>query len=404
MYFMFSGTKDSEFKKNVHKVLKNKGVLEFLRNHEKGKNLFDARRPISYEILNRIARQQFVCGNNAWGYNSYRISKYFYNKFFKENNSKNFEQNILRLINQSKNKTPQFSKNIKLPFKQISREPHEHALPGKEIIYSNKNNFSGYIGRVKDSGPYNYNYCNKTDIPFFKGPSNEAKQIIKNGYKELFSLSFVYGYITSFANLIFRWGYLDESDFEETKPDFIFQEESIKNQEKIKKLKIKLFKKIFKINEKETIKIINEIEKSIFESTLSNFLLAKEENYYTYTQYDENTSETMEEIKYEGTLDFIDDLKNKKENKYNKGYKNERINRIFNKTREDKYEVNIFENYGGILNFELFRFFTLRCFGLEPYDAKKLNLNDRDLFIRYGVNMGSQEINYYVVGKIFGGF
>ena len=112
----------------------------------------------------------------------------------------------------------------------------------------------------------------------------------------------------------------------------------------------------------------------------------------------------MEEIKYEGTLDFIDDLKNKKENKYNKGYKNERINRIFNKTREDKYEVNIFENYGGILNFELFRFFTLRCFGLEPYDAKKLNLNDRDLFIRYGVNMGSQEINYYVVGKIFGGF
>ena len=79
--------------------------------------------------------------------------------------------------------------------------------------------------------------------------------------------------------------------------------------------------------------LINDIEESVYGSTLTNFLLAKEENYYAYTMYDSQVCETTGEKAYEGTLDFIDDLKNKRENKYNKGYKHERINKIFHKTR-----------------------------------------------------------------------
>ena len=130
---------------------------------------------------------------------------------------------------------------------------------------------------------------------------------------------------------------------------------------------------------------------------MTNFLLIKEENYFAYTKVDDQTSEITEEYPTEGTLDFLDDIKNKKENKYNKGYKNKRINKIFNKSRDEKYEVDIFEIHGCILNFEQFRFYTLRCYGLEPYDIKKLNLDERDILIRYAVNLGSQEINYYIV-------
>ena len=399
---MFFGTKDNKLKKNVLKVSKTKIDNNELK--DKSKYFFDARKTTSYELLQRIAVEQFVCGNNPWGYNSYRISMHFYKKFFKENNSKNFEKIVLNLLKQSKNKTPQFSKEIKLPFKQLTSNSHEPALPGKEIIYSDKNLFKGYMGKTRDSGPYNYNYCNKSKVNFFKGPSNEEKEIIKNGYENLFSQSFVYGYITSFSNLIFRWGKLDEPDFEENNPDYNFPEDTTEIFTKINRIKVKLFNKLFKLSEKETTKIINDIEESVYGSTLTSFLLAKEENYYAYTKYDDQVCETTGEKAYEGTLDFIDDLKNKRENKYNKGYKHERINKIFHKTRNDNYEVTQFENYGGILNFELFRFFTLRCFGLEPYDIKKLNINERDIFIRYAINMGAQEINYFVVSKIFGRF
>lgn len=399
---MFFGTKDSKFKKNILKVIKNE--IDRSEVKKNAKLFFDARKTISYELLQRISQQQFVCGNNPWGYNSYRISMHFYKKFFRENNSKNFEKTVLNLLKQSKNKTPQFSKEIKLPFKQLTTNSHEPTILGKEIIYTDKNLFKGYIGTTKDSGPYNYNYCNKTKVNFFKGPSNEEKEIIKNGYENLYSWSFVYGYVTSFANLIFRWGTLDETDFEESNPNYNFPEDTTEIFTKINIIKVKLFNTLFKLSEKETNKIINDIEESVYGSTLTNFLLAKEENYYTYTKYDDQVCETTGEIAYEGTLDFIDDVKNKKENKYNKGYKYERINKVFHKTRNDKYEVTQFENYGGILNFELFRFFTLRCFGLEPYDVKKLNINEKDIFIRYAINMGSQEINYFVVSKIFGRF
>ena len=397
---MYFGSKNSAFKKNVLKSIKNKIDRQYLRN--KSQKLFDSRRVISYELLIRISQDEFVCGNNAWGYNKYRNDMYFYKNFFKGYNDKNFEKNTFNLLIQAKNKTPQHSKERKLPFKQITRDSHEPALVGSDVKYSNKSDFQGYMGRKMDRGPYNYNFCNKTKVDFFKGPTSEAKEIIKKGYKDLFSYSFAYGYIDSVANIIFRRGKLDQSEFE--KPNYIYSADTLENRKYLKSKKVKLFSKLFKLSHVESLKIIDDIEKSIFESTLANFLLIKEENYFAYTQVDDQVSERTGENHTEGTLDFLDDIKNKKENKYNKGYKNKRINKIFNKSRDEKYEVDIFEIHGCILNFEQFRFYTLRCYGLEPYDIKKLNLDERDILIRYAVNLGSQEINYYIVHKIFGSF
>jgi hypothetical protein len=38
---------------------------------------------------------------------------------------------------------------------------------------------------------------------------------------------------------------------------------------------------------------------------------------------------------------------------------------------------------------------------LNPYTEKQLNINERDIFIRYAVNLGVQEILFYVIEKIF---
>ena len=91
----------------------------------------------------------------------------------------------------------------------------------------------------------------KVQVCYFQlltGPSNEEKEMIKNGYENLFSQSFVYGYITSFSNLIFRWGKLDEPDFEENNPDYNFPEDTTEIFTKINRIKVKLFNKLFKLS------------------------------------------------------------------------------------------------------------------------------------------------------------
>ncbi|MDC1003113.1 hypothetical protein OAP85_04545, partial [Candidatus Pelagibacter sp.] len=61
---------------------------------------------------------------------------------------------------------------------------------------------------------------------------------------------------------------------------------------------------------------------------------------------------------YESTADFFINIKKKKENKYNKGYKYERINKIHKATR------NLQKLSGSgpvtILNYEQFRFYNFR--------------------------------------------
>ena len=151
----------------------------------------------------------------------------------------------------------------------------------------------------------------------------------------------------------------------------------------LKNIKVKLFSKLFKLSNAESLGVINDIEKSVFESTLTNFLLIKEENYFAYTKVDDQTSEITEEYPTEGTLDFLDDIKNKKENKYNKGYKNKRINKIFNKSRDEKYEVDIFEIHGCILNFEQFRLEIKKSFA---WGTSKITCPPPTIFFRKPLN------------------
>ena len=86
-------------------------------------------------------------------------------------------------------------------------------------------------------------------------------------------------------------------------------------------------------------------------------------------------------------------------NKYNKGYNYERINKIHKTTR------NLQKLSGSgpvtILNYEQFRFYNFRIPYLEPYNEKKLNLNEKDLLIRYAIYLGVQEAKYYINQIIF---
>jgi len=395
-----------------------KEVLNFLEKKIDTKSLkfecskiFDSRRVISYELLSKIALDRFTVGNNDFGYNLYRINNYFYKTFFKELNNKNFKEKIIDLLNKSKNKTPQPSKERKLPFRQITSGGHTTALVGKDVAYSNKNDFKeNGFGKKKIKGPYDYNYCNKTKINFFKGPTDEANQIIKLKYEDLFAHCFLYGYVDSTLNIIFRRGTLnetnDEHNFENPKY-FYYEDNNMKIKNKMNNLKIEIFCQFFNLKKQNSINIINEIKNSIYESTLSHFLLAKKENYFTQSKGDDAIYESLIE---QGNLDqvdpthsFLGSIKDKKKNEYNKGYKYERINKIFNKSRKEKYEVSAwFNDYGFILNYEQFRFYTLRCLSLPPYDVKKLNLSEKDIFIRYAVNNGMREVNYYIISKIFG--
>ena len=88
------------------------------------------------------------------------------------------------------------------------------------------------------------------------------------------------------------------------------------------------------------------------------------------------------------------------ENKYNKGYKYERINKIHNASKRLKAHT---PGSGPvvILNYEQFRFYNFRIPYLEPYNEKKLNLNEKDLLIRYAIYLGVQEANYYINQIIF---
>lgn len=384
----------------INKDLKNQ-VLSSLKKRIDPKKLrkeceksFDLRKIISRQFLGNVALGHFVCGNNAWGYNQHTMHMNYYKIFKKEYDENKFEKKIFDLLVKSKNKTPQTTVTRKLPFKQKRGGSHEPALPGKEIIYSNKH---------EPKNPYIYKYCNRTGIDFFKGPLNEAKKITEQGYEKIFSYAFMYGYIEAAATIRFKLGALDESVF--NKPRFrrhwhgvnwvnmFYDKRSLKNK------KINFFKKFYKISESKSEEIINDIENSIFQSTLSNFLLAKNENYFVY-MFEDYPVGDGEEI--DDTIDrFFADLQiHKKENNYNKGHKYDRINKIFNKTRREKY-LPTEGCPAKIFNYELFRFYTLRCKHLEPFDVRKLNLNERDIFIRYAIYMGVQEINYYINQIIF---
>jgi hypothetical protein len=276
-----------------------------------------------------------------------------------------------------------------------------------------------YSNNHDPKNPYKYSYCNKTKIDFFKGISSDEKKITKLGFDKLFSQSFVYGYIEAMITIIFKLGALDESVYEKPKFRRYFKfpgspkgsgsgipiNEMMYDKRFIRNKRLNLFEKIFNISYSEANQIINNIEDSIFQSTLSNFLINKNENYYVdMFDKDAQGSGSSDKNYYESTTDFFNEIKKKEnkynENKYNKGYKYERINKIHNASKRLKAHT---PGSGPvvILNYEQFRFYNFRIPYLEPYNEKKLNLNEKDLLIRYAIYLGVQEANYYINQIIF---
>ncbi len=401
--------KGKSHKDKVLKSLKKKPNFKKLKKEAEKKFLL--RKVIERTFLGGVEQGHFVCGNNEWGYNQHTTNMNYYQIILKEykvytgHKGDKFEKRVLDLLIKSKNQTPKTTITRKLPFKQKGRS-HTHAIPGKDIEYNNNHD---------PKNPYSYNYCNKTKIDFFKGISGDEKKIIKLGFDKLFSKSFVYGYIETMITIIFKLGGLDESKFD--KPKFkrywsypgakgsgsIPVNDMMYNRRFIRRKRLNIFENIFNISHSEANLIIDEIENSIFNSTLTNFLISKGENYFV-DMFNSITQSYSKDENYESTETFFYEITKKKKDEYyteyNKGNKFERINKIHNASKRLKAHT---PGSGPvvILNYEQFRFYNFRIQNIEPYDEKKLNLNEKDLLIRYAIYLGVQEANYYINQIIF---
>jgi hypothetical protein len=395
--------KDKSHKDKVLKSLKKKPNFKKLKKEAEKKFLL--RKVIARTFLGGVELGHFVCGNNEWGYNKHTTNMKYYQIILKEYSDSKFEKAVINLLNKSKNQTPKTTIERKLPFKQKGRVD-AHAIPGKDIEYNNNHD---------PKNPYSYNYCNKTKINFFKGIPIDEKKIIKLGFDKLFSQSFVYGYIETMITIIFKLGSLDESKFEKPKFKRYFSYPGAKgsgsipindmmyDKRFIRRKRLNIFENIFNISYSEANQIIDEIENSIFNSTLTNFLISKGENYFV-DMFDSTTQTYSEDEDYESTETFFSEIQKKKKDEYyteyNKGNKFERINKIHNASKRLKAHT---PGSGPvvILNYEQFRFYNFRIQNIEPYDEKKLNLDEKDLLIRYAIYLGVQEANYYINQIIF---
>ena len=368
---------------------------------------FDLWKIITKKISSEIELDYFCVGNNDWGSNKLKITKYFWEKFFKdfkgkshtyEGHSVKFKENLYNLLKLSVNKTPQkLNKNRSFPFKQQTKYGQSHALPGNETFYSNNHNPENY---------YYYNYCNKTKIKFFKGPANQEKEIIKNNWQNIFSESFIYGYILGAVKIICDLGTF-EIKKKNPKDDLseliaIFKKNGftnlIYNQKYIENLIVEFYAYFYKVSKNESNQLITNIQNSIFKSKLSHFLFLKNENYFIYNIKDVFSDED------DGLGNFVSEISRRKK-KYLANIKNKRFTQValnIKKERIKKVWPNTLgQGDGCIINYEQFRLYTLSLPYLNPYTEKQLNINERDIFIRYAVNLGVQEILFYVIEKIF---
>ena len=368
---------------------------------------FDVWEVITKTISSQIELDYFCVGNNDWGSNNLKITKYFWEKFFKdfkgksrtyEGHSIKFKENLYNLLKLSVNKTPQkLNKNRTFPFKQQTKHGQSYALPGHETFYSNKHNPENY---------YYYNYCNVTKIKFFKGPTNQEEQIIKNNWQNIFSESFIYGYILGAVKIICDLGTFEikKKNPKDNLSDIvaIFKKNGftnlIYNQKYIQKLIIEFYESFYKISKNESSQLATNIQNSIFKSKLSHFLYLKNENYFIY-----NLKNTFSD-ENDGTGDFVAEISRRKR-KYLANIKNKRFTQVALNVRKEKinkiWPNTLDQADGFIINYEQFRLYTLSLPYLNPYTEKQLNINERDIFIRYAVNLGVQEILFYVTEKIF---
>ena len=146
--------------------------------------------------------------------------------------------------------------------------------------------------------------------------------------------------------------------------------------------------------------LLDNIENSIYKSKLSHFLILKGENYFVY----DLKNDFSNDYEYDGTGDFFFKIKNDKK-KYTAGTKDKRFKKVISGILSD-HKKNITPIFmgagnGGILSYEQFRLYTLSLCYLSPYTEKQLDINEKDIFIRYAINLGVQEILFYVIEQIF---
>ena len=391
-----------DIKKKVLISLKKK--IETKKLSTQTQKNFDLSKVLSTYLLRQFENSQYAVGDKIYGANSFRIVIEFYSDFLRKYDDKNFKKKIFDLLITSKNKTPQSGKERKIDCYQsgdkfsVTPNPDEAGIRGREVNYGDKHN---------PEFQHQFTYCNKTKIDFFKGPTNDAKQIIKLGFDKLFSYSFIYGYLDGAINTIFKIGFLDNSFFDplhipSKKPKLGHSPGEKEKYDKIniRNIKIEFFKKFYKFSKLKSEKIIDDIEASIFQSKLSHYLLITKENYFI-TQYKDIFKD-----KKDGSRDFLKKISDEDENEF-KNIKDLRIKKILDFTRK-KQKIKWSYYYGNdmscILNYEQFRFYTLHNPCSETLDDKELNLNEKDIFIRYAIYMGVQEIQFYIHHRIFGGF
>lgn len=409
---------EKDIKKNsfeIRNLIKKEINKEIPRINE---STFDVWKIISKTISYEIDLDYFYASDDDSGSNNLRITKFFWEKFFKdfkgnpqkffndfkgklyteEGQSKKFKENLYKLLKLSVNKTPQkLNKKRTFPFKQQTKYGQTYAFPGHETSYSNNHNPKNY---------YYYSYCNKTRIKFFKGPPNQEKKIIQKKWQNTFSESFIYGYILAAVKIICDLG-IFESKKKDPKDDLsdltaVFKKNGFTNliysQKYIENLTKEFYEHFYKINKNVSNEIYSKIHNSVFKSKLSHFLFLKNENYFVY-----NCKEFLSE-EGDGIGDFIKEIQERKK-KYLANSKNSRFMRVILNAKKDRIKkiwpnVSYIGN-GCIFNYEQFRFYTLSLPYLSPYTEKQLNINEKDIFIRYAVNLGVQEILFYVIEKIF---
>ncbi len=401
---------DKEIKQNSVKI-KNLIKKEIKKKVPKiSEAKFDVWKIVTKSFIKEIDLVNFTAGNNAWGGNRSKITQYFHEKFFKdfkkgmsfetEGQSKKFKENIYNLLKLSVDKTPQKSDQDRtFPFKQQTKYGQEYAIPGKQTFYRNNHNPKNH---------YYYSYCNKTKIPFFKGPSDQEKIIKAKKWEKLFSDAFIYGYLLASVKIICDLGTTVSKKKKPSDPlsDLIIKYKKnpytnvIYNKRYIQKIISEFYEKFYKIDYTESIKLLDNIENSIYKSKLSHFLFLKGENYYVY----DLKNEYSEQYEYDGTGDFFSAIHYEK-TKYTEGSKDKRFKKVISEIKRD-HKKNISPNLigsgnGTILSYEQFRFYTLSLSYQTPYNEEQLNINEKDIFIRYAINLGVQEILFYVIEQIF---
>ena len=383
---------DTEIKKQ-NKILKKiiKDGMKFNDQINISRKRFDPWKPIIKEFSEKLDTDAFTIGNNAWGANLMKINEYFFDEYFKsfrghkislEKQEKKFFSKILSLLKKSQSQFPmKIERNRKIPFKQSTRHYQEPALTGNETIYKT---------------------VRKSKIKFFKGSVSDEKLFIKKKWDKLFSHGFVYGYFITAITIIFKLGKYDwvledpkdslSDQFAKFEKNYLMEE--IFNHEYERKILSKVFNKLFKLKKTQADEYINKIEDSVYRSRLSLFLSLKNENYFP------NRKKKFLSDESDGYQDFLDNIIQYASH-YLANTKDKKFIDILINTRKTRPKMGLGFSNIVLLTYDEFYFYTSALKFQTPFDLKKFDINDEDIFMRYAIHRGSQEFLYYTIEKIY---